>query len=107
MRCCATPGCPAIVPRGHCPQHARQREAGRPNADVRKWYGLAIWQRLRRRVLLEEPLCRECATRGESTIATDVDHIEPHRGIWERFLDRANLQALCHACHARKTQRGQ
>jgi 5-methylcytosine-specific restriction protein A len=35
--------------------------------------------------------------------ATDVDHIEPHKGSWERFTDRDNLQSLCHSCHSRKT----
>lgn len=107
MRYCASPGCPAIVPLGHCARHARQREAGRPNADVRQWYRKPIWKALRRRVLLEAPLCRHCESRGEITFATDVDHIAPHRGQWDLFVDYGNLQPLCASCHSRKTQRGE
>jgi 5-methylcytosine-specific restriction protein A len=32
-----------------------------------------------------------------------VDHIQPHRGNWARFIDRDNLQSLCKSCHDRKT----
>ena len=37
------------------------------------------------------------------TAATDVDHVKPHKGDAELFWDEANWQALCHACHSRKT----
>ena len=37
--------------------------------------------------------------------ATDVDHVEDHKGNWEKFIDRDNLQSLCHRCHSRKTMR--
>ena len=53
--------------------------------------------------LLREPYCRECAKHGMRVRATDVDHIEPHKGSWERFTDCDNLQSLCHSCHSRKT----
>ena len=53
--------------------------------------------------LLREPWCRECARRGIHTRATVVDHIQPHRGNWTRFIDRDNLQSLCKSCHDRKT----
>ena len=53
--------------------------------------------------LLREPYCRECAKHGMRVRATDVDHIEPHKGSWKRFTDRDNLQSLCHSCHSRKT----
>jgi 5-methylcytosine-specific restriction protein A len=61
------------------------------------------WQRLRAVVLAEEPLCRACRAAGRVTAATEVDHIEPIERAPERRLERANLQALCHACHVRKT----
>lgn len=35
--------------------------------------------------------------------ATDVDHIIPHKGNEDLMWDEENLQALCHACHSRKT----
>lgn len=61
--------------------------------------------------LLREPFCRECAARAvrenlphlARVKATDVDHIKPHRGNWKLFVDPANHQSLCHACHSRKT----
>ncbi|WP_423837057.1 HNH endonuclease [Sutterella wadsworthensis] len=40
---------------------------------------------------------------GRLTLATDVDHIKPHRGDPILLFDEKNLQALCHACHSRKT----
>jgi len=58
---------------------------------------------LRPNQLLREPWCRECARRGIHTRATVVDHIQPHRGNWTRFIDRDNLQSLCKSCHDRKT----
>lgn len=104
LRPCVHPGCRRVVQRGRCPEHARQREQARPNADTRKWYQAGTWKRLRRLVLSRDPLCVECRRRGEVTLATDVDHIEPHRGEWAKFVDSRNLQGLCHRCHAVKTQ---
>lgn len=63
-------------------------------------YKLAVWiKRLRPAQLAKEPLCRFCARRGITTPATVVDHIDPHRGDREKFLDPANLQSLCKPCH--------
>jgi 5-methylcytosine-specific restriction protein A len=36
-------------------------------------------------------------------LATDVDHVVPHRGDRQLFWDTSNHQALCHSCHSRKT----
>lgn len=59
------------------------------------------WQRLRAMVLLSEPLCRECKSRGRVVAATDVDHIKSkERGGQDEI---SNLQALCHSCHSVKT----
>ncbi len=52
-------------------------------------------------VLADEPLCRECGKIGRVTAATDVDHVIARaKGGTD---DRANLRALCHRCHTRKT----
>ena len=87
--------------------HARRREQARPNVDVRKLYLTRRWRDLRAEVLQDEPLCRECRGQGRVEPSTDADHILPHRGDLALFWNRANLQGLCHACHARKTQRGE
>jgi 5-methylcytosine-specific restriction protein A len=34
-----------------------------------------------------------------------VDHIVDHKGDWRLFVDRNNLESLCHSCHSRKTLR--
>jgi len=87
--------------------HARARDLGRTNVDVRKLYYTQRWRNLRALVLKEEPLCRDCAGIRTVEPATDVDHITPHRGDLALFWNRDNLAALCHACHSRKTQRGE
>jgi len=69
----------------------------RPSARKRG-YG-AAWERLRARVLAEEPVCRACGIAR----ATDVDHILPRRRGGTDARD--NLQALCHSCHSQKTSR--
>ena len=78
------------------------------SAQWHGWYSLPVWtDDLRPNQLLREPWCRECARRGIHTRATVVDHIEPHRGSWARFIDPANHQSLCKRHHAQKTAREQ
>ena len=70
--------------------------------------GTQRWRRFRARVLSRQPLCMdpfwEHARTGAVVPATEVDH---RLGVWERpdlVWDERNLQALCRACHARKSQ---
>ncbi len=57
-------------------RHA-DREYNRTRRDpvVARIHGSARWQALRARVLRDEPLCRECARRGLTQPATQVDHV--------------------------------
>lgn len=55
------------------------------------------WQRLRKIILTEEPLCRMCKAQGRTREATVVDHITPKRDGGTD--ERENLQALCFTCH--------
>ena len=72
----------------------------------RQLYRTDRWQRLRRRVLSEQPFCAMRAQRERCRlVATEVDHIKPHRGDRRLFFDRANLQPMCRSCHAQKTAR--
>ena len=42
-----------------------------------------------------------CEEQGRVTLATVVDHIEPHRDDLELFWDRENnWQGLCSSCHS-------
>ena len=72
------------------------------------FYQTAHWRKLRRYVLLREPLCRdpfgEHAEWSEVISATEVDHIVPRRVRAELELSLENLQALCRRCHSRKTK---
>ena len=73
----------------------------RPSA-ARRGYGRR-WRRLRLSYLNRHPICENpFGIQDHLIAATDVDHI-----IARRFggPDRDdNLQALCHACHSRKTR---
>ena len=56
------------------------------------------WDKLRLRILQEEPLCRICLEVGRVTAARDVDHIVPtSRG--GALLDPMNCRPLCVPCH--------
>lgn len=64
--------------------------------------------------LRQHPLCGDregdsspehshCLRNGKATPATDVDHIEPHRGDAVLFWNPLNHQSLCHECHGAKS----
>lgn len=59
------------------------------------------WQALRMSILDRDGhACRQCGDRGR----LEVDHIKPVRTHPALAYDPANLQALCPACHTRKTR---
>jgi len=66
------------------------------------WTGQRRWRKLRRAHLAREPLCRECLKEGKVTPATDVDHVQPHRGDRDKFWNGA-MQSLCKVHHGAKT----
>lgn len=83
-------------------EYNRQYNRERPEYSKRL-YKTARWQKLRKRVLSEHPLCAECERQGRIAPATVTDHIIPHKGNLELFWDEGNLQSLCKSCHDRKT----
>jgi 5-methylcytosine-specific restriction endonuclease McrA len=67
------------------------------------------WVRLREWFLSqpENVLCRQCHAEGRTTLAIDVDHIRPFRGVADPLrLNPTNLQALCKRHHGQKHSRG-
>jgi len=66
------------------------------------WYANRRWRRKRKHQLQREPLCRHCLNRGVIEPATEVDHIEPHKGDKHKFW-HGEVQSLCESCHSRKT----
>ena len=73
-------------------------------SDGRQWYRTDRWQRLRRRVLSEQPFCaiREQRERCRP-VATEVDHIKPHRGDYSSIERTSNR---CAGVATRKRLRG-
>jgi 5-methylcytosine-specific restriction endonuclease McrA len=65
-------------------------------------HGSVRWQAVRAQVLRDEPVCRECARRGMTEPATQVDHVVPVAVAPELAFDPTNCQPVCTACHARK-----
>lgn len=108
LRPCKYPGCAMLTQDGWCTEHRPKQTPRRESADWHGWYNLPIWiNGLRPAQLLKEPFCRECARHGWRVRATDVDHVQDHKGDWSKFTDASNLESLCHSCHSRKTMRDQ
>lgn len=110
---CAEPGCPTIVSRGRCAQHATKAERRRGGHDLRGGGNSTHW-RIRRRVcLLRDPVCvctdTDCGHGGRCFSASTV---ADHWPISKRDLvargdkdpDAAHhLRGLCAPCHNRST----
>jgi len=66
------------------------------------------WQQARAFFLAEHPLCVDCEKEGRVGVATEVDHIVPHRGDMALFwASETNWQGLCKRHHSAKTAKGQ
>jgi 5-methylcytosine-specific restriction enzyme A len=77
---------------------------GRPN-PYRSDGGL--WKRVRKVFLANNPFCAICLRAGRHVKAVVVDHIRPHKGNVDLFLDPSNLQGLCQSCHSGAKQRAE
>lgn len=105
-RPCREPGCPAIATqRGYCADHYRPNERARRRlhderrgSSTERGYDYH-WQKVRRLVLVERPLCEDCWGVGRATPAAEVHHIDGN----PRHNDPANLMPLCKPCHSRRT----
>lgn len=115
---CCQPGCDDLAEPGaaRCADHLavwRVTEATRKAAPKARavavagaeLYATVRWRKARLWYLDRYPLCRDCAELGGVVVATDVDHVIPHRGDARLFWDQSNWQGLCKACHSRKTAR--
>ncbi len=106
---CGQPGCGQLVEagQGYCPAHKREKQkrvdSERGTAHERGY--TYQWSKARKRYLAANPICVECERQGILTAATEVDHIEPHKGDYDLFWDESNFQSLCKHCHSSKTAR--
>lgn len=100
--------CGELVPAGEkckrCLSTTRRLVDQERGSAARRGYD-ARWRQARQIWLAAHPFCADPF--GEHgafpVMATEVDHIEPHRGDPVKFWDTSNWQSLCRRCHARKT----
>jgi hypothetical protein len=95
-------------------QDARAKATGRSPAldrcgagqgpTLARWYGLAIWKSIRTHQLAEHPLCARCLDDGRVVLATVVNHVDPHRGDWDKFIS-GPFESCCKPCHDSIVQR--
>lgn len=94
---CRKAGCGEFAKKGgaYCPAHTIERDdaASRRVAErgtaAQRGYG-TVWQRIRERVLRDEPMCRRCGR-----VATLVHHRD--RNAFNN--DPMNHEPLCKPCH--------
>jgi 5-methylcytosine-specific restriction protein A len=102
---CNYPACTALVVRGRCEVHKRaeDKQADRLRGSAHSRGYTSQWAKARNLFLRQHPACAHCRLKGIVTVATQVDHITPHRGNMTLFWDERNWQALCAPCHSHKT----
>lgn len=110
-RACHEPGCVVYAVHGspycgqHAAAHARVFRLSEHRKAAARLYRSGQWLALRRQQLTMQPFCAECLRAGKYTLASEVDHVVPHRNDEALFYDPLNLQSLCHPCHSIKTAR--
>lgn len=65
----------------------------------------AAWLRLRKQVLIEQPLCHDCPAERKQQ-AVDVHHLQPRSSRPDLALVRENLISLCSSCHTKRHRGG-
>ena len=93
--------CGTLTDKTRCKTHRRTQDTQRGTSTQRGYDHK--WRKVRAAHLRKEPLCRQC---DRPTMATEVDHIIPHKGQSDPlFWDDSNLASLCTTHHSRKTRR--
>lgn len=104
LRPCKHPGCGNLTRTGWCDKHQHQeRKLQRPRASPNQRGYTYKWRQASKAYLTAHPWCAQCLREGRTTLATEVDHKQPHKGDLNLFWDMDNWQSLCHSCHSRKT----
>lgn len=87
--------------------YAQTRRQTPALAEAKRIRSSQRWREVRALVLARQPLCADIWGRhkaeGRVEVATQVDHIKPLVEHPELAYDVEWLQALCTACHARKS----
>jgi 5-methylcytosine-specific restriction protein A len=104
QRVCAEPRCPTPVAKGYCATHARVQRVQHQRFQTGGGLYGRPWRRARAAYLTQHPWCAGYGTQpAEHALATELDHVIPHRGDRALFWDEGNWQGLCDTCHGRKT----
>lgn len=106
---CNHRGCKEIIKHGerYCEAHQQdinQHDKFRGSSSSRGYD--YKWQQFRLRYLRANQLCLDCLKIGLVEPAVDVHHIHKLRDGGKK-LDPKNCMALCHECHAVRTNRGE
>lgn len=103
-RICRKTGCGKshVNSHGYCDDHLSNRHGWKGGNTTNRGYGWA-WQQLRLKVIERDVgLCQPCKRMGHYTTASEVDHIQAKaHGGTDHMV---NLEAICPACHKKKTQ---
>ena len=95
----------------YCTTHSKQHDTAyrRQRGSSNKRGYTYRWQKEREVYLIRNPLCENCLNKHDVIrAATEVDHIEPHKGDMKLFWDSDNnWQGLCKSCHSKKTAKEQ
>ncbi len=102
-RPCKHGGCMRLTTEGYCELHKADANPMRQSPSARGYN--YKWQKASKAYLAKHPFCAECERQGLHVLATEVDHIIPHKGDKVLFWNKDNWQGLCHSCHSRKTVR--
>src|SRR5574338_1581098 len=80
----------------------RRREYDQNRPAWHRWYSKEPWLTIRRVQLAQSPLCVDCLKEGIERLAQVVDHVEPHKGDWHKFIS-GPFESLCKRHHDRRT----
>lgn len=87
---------------GRCPE--RQQHSNGKTSD--RGYGWD-WQRFRKQVLRERPLCADCEAEGKASVAEELHHLRKIKDVPQLRLDPDNVLPLCGFHHDQRTSRGE
>lgn len=102
-RPCRHGGCRVLTTEGYCEKHKPTANAGRLSSAARG-YGYK-WRQSSKLYLAKHPYCAECARQGRRELATEVDHIVPHKGDMKLFWDRTGRACAIPATQSRQLRR--
>lgn len=82
------------------PKQQKRATQERKGTKQERGYG-GEWERISRMVREQYPVCQIC----NAAPSDHTDHIQPFNGPLDPLrTDHANLQAVCVACHVKKTR---